>query len=249
VLFRSENEGNGSFPLDVLNAETEGMIGYLIERELRNVLPPERELATLLTMVEVDEADPAFSHPSKPIGPVYDEARAPDLAASKGWTMKRDGTGFRRVVASPVPMRIVEIEPIRSLLARNCVVICGGGGGIPVVRRRAGLTGAPAVIDKDLASALLARQLGADLLVLATDVDGVHHGWRTAADRLIERADPALLRADVFESGSMRPKVEAACAFVEATGARAVIGSLDRLAELVEGTAGTTILPRVPSPA
>ena len=243
-LLALERDGNGSFPLDVLSAETEGMIGYVVERELGNLLPRDRELATLLTMVEVYARDPAFAAPSKPIGPVYDEAVARELAAANGWRMKRERAGFRRVVASPQPLRIVEIEPIRRLLDGGCVVICAGGGGIAVVDDGMRLVGAPAVVDKDLASALLARQLGADLLVMATDVDGVHDGWGTPADRLIESADPAALRPESFEAGSMRPKVVAACGFVEATGGRAVIGSLDRLAELVEGTAGTTILPR-----
>lgn len=248
-LLALEHDGNGSFPLDVLSAETEGMIGYVIERELGNLLPRDRELATMLTMVEVDAGDPAFAEPSKPIGPVYDEAVARELTAAKGWPMKRELAGFRRVVASPQPLRIVEIEPIRLLLDHGCVVICAGGGGIAVVRDGLRLAGVPAVIDKDLASALLARQLGADLLVMATDVDGVHHGWGTPADRLIESTDPAALRRESFEAGSMRPKVDAACAFVEATGGRAVIGSLDDLTELVEGAAGTTIFPRVASVA
>lgn len=248
-LLALERDGNGSFPLDVLSAETEGMIGYVIERELGNLLPAGRELATLLTMIEVDGDDPAFAAPSKPIGPIYDAMTARELTAANGWAMKRESTGFRRVVASPKPLRVVEIEPIRWLLDRGCVVICAGGGGIAVARGERRTVGVPAVIDKDLASALLARQLGADLLVMATDVDGVHHGWGTPADRLIPCADPVMLRREPFEAGSMGPKVEAACGFVDATGGKAVIGSLDHLAELVEGTAGTTILARVPSAA
>jgi len=242
-LLALETDGNGSFPLDVLGAETEGMIGYLIERELGNLLPLDKELATLLTMIEVDGDDPAFASPSKPIGQVYTKADAERLAAEHGWTVKPDGAGYRRVVASPTPRRIIEIEPIRILLEHGCVVVCAGGGGIPTIKE-AGSTaifGAPAVIDKDLASALLARQLDADVLVMATDVDGVYLNWGTAAQARIARADPRSLRELDFAAGSMGPKIEAACAFAEVPGRTAVIGRLENLSALVEGDEGTRI--------
>lgn len=245
-LLALQDTGEERFPLDVLGAETEGMIGYLIERELGNLLPPDRQLATLLTMIEVDPADPAFAHPSKPVGQTYAEVEARRLARRFGWAISRDGSGYRRVVASPAPRRIVELQAIRWLLDRNCIVVCTGGGGIPVVREPAGgLQGVAAVIDKDLASSLLARRLGADLLVMATDVDGVYLDWGTPAERCIKQADPVSLRAQVFASGSMGPKVEAACSFVEATGGTAVIGPLDNLSALVDGSAGTTIVSHV----
>ena len=242
-LLAMQDTGDDRFPLDVLGAETEGMIGYLIERELGNLLRPGLELVSVLTMVEVDAADPAFSHPSKPIGPVYAKAEAERLARRFAWTVSRDGNGYRRVVPSPAPQRIVEIEPIRWLLEQGCVVICAGGGGIPTVRRAGdgALDGVAAVIDKDLASSLLARQLGADLLVMATDVDGVYLDWGTPAQRRIARADPASLRGQCFAEGSMGPKIEAACAFVEGAGGTAVIGSLEDISQLVEGQAGTIV--------
>ena len=242
-LLALQDNGNEPFPLDVLGAETEGMIGYLIERELGNLLPLDIELATLLTMVEVDADDPAFAHPSKPIGQLYTKADAERLAAELGWTVKPDGAGYRRVVASPKPKRIIEIEPIRILLEHGCVLICAGGGGIPTIKAPGGdaISGVPAVIDKDLASSLLACELGADLLVMATDVDGVYLDWGGAAQRRIARADPASLRRLSFAEGSMGPKIEAACSFAEATRGTAVIGSLDALTALVEGGGGTTI--------
>lgn len=240
-LLALQDTGDERFPLDVLDAETEGMIGYLVERELRSLLGPERELATLLTMVEVDPADPAFADPSKPIGPTYSKSEATLLARRFDWTVKRDGDAYRRVVASPKPQEIVELEAIRWLLERKCIVVCTGGGGIPVVRRNGTFEGIAAVIDKDLASALLACELGADLLAMATDVDGVYLDWGTRSRRRIVRADPESLRAEHFAEGSMGPKIEAACAFVERTGGAAVIGSLDDLFELVAGRTGTTI--------
>ncbi len=168
------------YPLDVLGAQTEAMIGYVIEQELGNLLPPEQQLATVLTMIEVDRQDPAFDNPTKPIGPVYDLETAERLKAASGWTIAADGDMFRRVVASPKPKRIFEIGPIRSLVERGTIVICAGGGGIPTMYDEHGkLHGVEAVIDKDLASALLARQLDADLLVIATDVDGVYTDWGT----------------------------------------------------------------------
>ena len=236
-----------AYPLDVLGAQTEGMIGYLIEQELGNLLPPDRPLATLLTMIEVDGDDPAFADPTKPIGPIYDKAEADRLAAEKGWTFKPDGDSFRRVVPSPRPRRIFELRPIRSLLEQGAVVICAGGGGIPTRHTDepapAGkrLVGVEAVIDKDLASALLAIDLGADVLLIVTDVDAAYSGWGTPEQRPIRRADPATLRSEGFASGSMGPKVLAACEFAEQTGKRAMIGSMTDTPALLAGTAGTTV--------
>ena len=235
------------YPLDLLGAQTEGMIGYLIQQELGNELPFEKPLATLLTQIEVDGADPAFGNPTKPIGPVYGEDEAKQLAAEKGWTFKPDGDSMRRVVPSPIPRRIFGVETITTLLGRGCVVVCAGGGGIPVMYtdepvpagRR--LVGVEAVIDKDLASALLATDIGADVLVIVTDVDGVYADWGTPDQRLIERATPAELETSEFAEGSMGPKVKAACQFAEQTGGRAVIGSIRQTQALLAGDAGTTV--------
>jgi carbamate kinase len=235
-----------AYPLDVLGAETEGMIGYLIEQELGNLLPAEKPLATILTMIEVDRADPAFDNPTKFVGPVYDEAEAKALADEKGWVFKADGQYMRRVVPSPKPKRIFEIRPVRWLLDQGTVVICAGGGGIPttwVPGEERTLTGVEAVIDKDFASELLAREVGADVFVMATDVDGVYTGWATPEQHRLEQTTPEELRALDFAAGSMGPKVAAAAQFVEATGKRAAIGSLADIEELVDGTGGTNVVP------
>jgi carbamate kinase len=236
-----------TYPLDVLGAQTEGMIGYMLEQELGNELPFERPLATLLTMIEVDGDDPAFANPTKPIGPVYDEAEAKRLGADKGWTFKPDGESMRRVVPSPLPKRIFEIHAIRSLLEQGAVVICAGGGGIPTryvdepVPAGKRLVGVEGVIDKDLASALLAADLHADLLVIVTDVDAAYADWGTPEQRAIRRATPEALAAGDFAEGSMGPKIRAACQFVEQTGGRAVIGSIHDTPKLVSGEAGTEV--------
>jgi carbamate kinase len=236
-----------TYPLDILDAQTEGMIGYIIEQELGNLLPQARPLATLVTMIEVDGADPAFENPTKPIGPVYDQAEADRLAAEKGWSFKPDGEGFRRVVPSPAPKRIFELGAIRLLLEQGAVVICAGGGGVPTrytdedVPAGKRLVGVEAVIDKDLASALLAIDLDADVLAIVTDVDAAYADWGTPEQKPIRRADPATLRAQGFAEGSMGPKVLAACEFVEKTGKRAVIGSMADTPALLAGTAGTTV--------
>jgi len=233
-----------AYPLDVLGAQTEGMIGYLIEQELGNLLPPELPFATLLTMIEVDLDDPAFADPSKFVGPIYADPDAAALAAEKGWVFKRDGEHLRRVVASPQPKRVFEIRPIQWLLDLGVLVICAGGGGIPtawVPGQEETLGGVEAVIDKDLASALLARDLGVDLFVMATDVDGVYEGWGTPDRRRLDRVTPADLRAGRFAGGSMAPKVAAAAEFVEATGRRAAIGALADIERIVDGSAGTSV--------
>ena len=232
------------YPLDMLGAQTEGMIGYLIEQELGNLLPAEVPLATVLTMIEVGPDDPGFADPSKFVGPIYDDAEAETLMATRGWVFKRDGEHLRRVVPSPAPQRIFEIRPIRWLLDKGVLVICTGGGGIPttwVPGEDRTLAGVEAVIDKDLASELLAREVGADLLVMATDVDGVYDGWGTPDQHRLEHVTPGELRALPFAAGSMGPKVEAATRFVEATGQRAAIGALDEIEQIVEGRAGTTV--------
>ncbi|WP_237568015.1 carbamate kinase [Mycolicibacterium lacusdiani] len=230
------------YPLDVLGAQTEAMIGYVIEQELANLLPSDQSLATLLTMIEVDPEDPAFSHPTKPIGPVYDRETAERLSAAGGWTVAPDGDAFRRVVASPRPKRILEIEPIRTLVDQNTIVICTGGGGIPTTYDDDGrLGGVEAVIDKDLASALLAKQLDADLLVIATDVDGVYVDWGSEKQRRLGRVTPEDLADLDLPAGSMGPKVEAACDFARSTGREAVIGSLTDITDIVDGSAGTRV--------
>jgi carbamate kinase len=234
-----------AYPLDVLGAETQGMIGYLVEQEVGNLLPMEQPLATILTMVEVDPDDPAFSDPTKFVGPVYDEAEAKALAAEKGWSVKPDGAYWRRVVPSPRPKRIFEIRPMRWLLERGCVVISAGGGGIPTMYAKDAerlLLGVEAVIDKDLASSLLSRELEADLFIMATDVDGVYTDWGTPAQARIDRATPENLERMNLPAGSMGPKVGAACEFVAATGRRAAIGSLEEIDKLVDGGGGTQVV-------
>ena len=234
------------YPLDVLGAQTEGMIGYMIEQELGNRLPFDRPFATLLTMIEVDPSDPAFNNPTKFIGPVYDKAEADRLAADKHWVFKQDGDQWRRVVASPLPKRIFEIRPIKWLLEHNAVVIAAGGGGVPTMYTRAdgngrALVGVECVIDKDYASALLARDLDADLYVMLTDADAVYADWGTPSQRKIRRAHPDALADMDFAAGSMGPKVAAARRFVEVTGRNAAIGALDDLSGIIAGTSGTTV--------
>lgn len=230
------------YPLDVLGAQTDAMIGYVIEQELGNLLPGHQQLATMLTMIEVDRNDPAFKNPTKPIGPVYDKETAERLAAESGWAIAPDGDKFRRVVASPKPKRIFEIRPIRTLVENGVVVICAGGGGIPTMYdENNDLQGVEAVIDKDLASALLAEELGADLLVIATDVDGVYLNWGTPDQTKVGEVTPEEIDGLDLPAGSMGPKVAAACGFARATGGTAVIGSLADIADIVTGSAGTRV--------
>ncbi len=231
------------YPLDILGAESVGMIGYLVEQELANALAPGTRLATLLTQIEVDPDDPAFAHPDKPIGPVYDAAEAASVRERHGWPLAEEGGGrWRRVVPSPLPKRITQIETIRLLVDSGVTVICAGGGGIPAVRDRAGdLAGVEAVIDKDRAAALLAEQLGADALLMLTDVDAVYEGWGTPGQRPIRHVGPDRIDAAAFPAGSMRPKVEAACLFSSTPGRIAGIGRLEDAAALLEGRAGTLV--------
>jgi carbamate kinase len=230
------------YPLDVLGAQTEGMIGYMIEQELGNLLPFEVPFATMLTMVEVDRDDPGFTNPTKFIGPVYSDGEAQRLKAEKGWTMKQDGDKWRRVVASPQPKRIFEIRPIKWLLEKGTIVIAAGGGGIPTVYEPGRLLrGIEAVIDKDLCSELLARELDADFFIMATDADAVYIDWGKPKQRVVRSAHPDALRSHAFPAGSMGPKVDAACLFAEATGKKAAIGALKDLKSILQGEAGTTI--------
>jgi len=235
---------DGAYPLDILGAESEGMIGYLIEQELGNLLGADMSLATLLTQVRVDPADPAFQQPSKPIGPIYDGAAKNRLETERSWTFKLDNDKWRRVVASPEPLEILEIKVISMLVERGVVVICTGGGGIPVVERPdASLVGIEAVIDKDRASALLAKQLNADMLLLLTDVDAVYTDFGTPQARPIARTGVGSLSANEFAAGSMRPKIEAATRFASQTGHSAAIGRLEDAMAILQGKAGTFIEP------
>jgi carbamate kinase len=232
------------FPLDILDAETQGMIGYLIEQELGNCSGADTPVTTLLTMVEVDPHDPAFDDPTKPIGPYYDEETADSLARELGWVFKRRGDSYRRVVPSPAPKRILELRQIASLLERRCAVVCGGGGGIPVAPGLRGvLEGIEAVVDKDSTTALLATELHADFLAITTDVDAAYLDWGKPTARPIRRARPDMLMklTDHFEAGSMLPKVVAASQFVTATGKAAAIGDLTELAGMLQQRAGTIV--------
>lgn len=236
-----------AYPLDVLGAETEGMIGYLIEQELENALPDGPRVATLLTQVEVDPRDPAFRHPTKPVGPIYDREEAERLAERRGWRIAPDGDKYRRVVPSPLPLRIPDLSLIRLLVDQDVMVICTGGGGIPVIRREDGsLVGVEAVIDKDRAGALLASELGADAFLMLTDVEAVFLDWGKPGQKAIGRTTPAFLERQQFATGSMGPKVEAACAFVRKTGGAAGIGKLDQALAILEGRSGTLVTPDAP---
>lgn len=235
--------GNGPQALD---AESEGVVGYMLELALRNELP-DRELVTVLTEVVVDADDPAFDSPSKPIGLVYSRDEAERLAAERGWAIGPRGDGFQRLVPSPEPRAIVELRSLRKLIGDGALLICAGGGGIPVTLNGAGaMHGVEAVVDKDLTASLLARRLDADMLVMLTDVDAVHLGWGEPGETPLREATPAELRKCDFERGSMAPKVEAACRFVEATDRRAVIGDLRDAPAIVRGEAGTRITAALP---
>ena len=230
----------GPYPFDVLNAESEGMIGYLIEQAFANELPG-REIATLLTQVEVDLADPAFSRPTKPIGPIYDQAEADSIVAKAGWSLVADNRGVRRAIASPAPRRILEINVVKLLADAGVLVICAGGGGIPVAATSEGWRGVEAVIDKDLSAALLAEAANADMLLLLTDVSAVWTRWPMSAGHPIGSIPCTELRRLEFDPGSMHPKVDAACRFVERTGRRAAIGAIDQAEAILRGEAGTRI--------
>ncbi len=244
ALQAEASNGNG-FPMDILGAETEGMIGYMIEQELGNLLK-NNPIATLLTMARVKATDPAFSHPTKFIGPIYDAATARRLAGERGWRIAADGESWRRVVASPKPLAIVEAKTIALLVNHGVTVICTGGGGIPVIEQADGrLTGIEAVIDKDAASALLARQLNADMLLLLTDVDAVYLDYGTPKAQSLGRIAPEMLSDVRFPPGSMAPKVAAAVQFAKEMGRPAGIGRLEDAAAIARGEKGTLLDPRL----
>lgn len=230
-----------AYPLDILGAESEGMIGYMIEQELRNRLPG-RDVATLLTMAAVCANDSAFDAPTKPIGPIYTPEEAARIGRERDWQFRPDGNDVRRVVPSPEPVRILEIEAIRTLVRAGVVTICAGGGGIPVVEGDdGGLTGVEAVVDKDLSDALLAQALAADRLLMLTDVSAVYEGWGRPDSKALRKTTPAVLRGMAFEPGTMAPKVEAACRFVERTGGEAAIGALSKIRAILAGKSGTIV--------
>jgi carbamate kinase len=231
------------YPFDVLGAQTQGMIGYWLIQALAAAVPG-TAIGCLVCQTLVDAGDPAFASPSKFVGPVYDEAQALSLAHERGWIFRRDGAAWRRVVPSPEPREIVELPLIRMLVDSGALIVCAGGGGVPVTADASGaLRGVEAVVDKDLTAALLARAVQADALLLLTDVEAVVDGYGTPAARPVSRATPGQLRALALPAGSMGPKVEAACRFAETTGKLAAIGRLDQAGLLLTGAAGTTCLP------
>ena len=230
------------YPLDVLGAETVGMIGYIIEQELGNLIAFEDHIVTILTQIVVDPTDIAFKNPTKHVGPIYDRIEAQRLRQEKGWTMAPDGEHFRKVVPSPEPKRIIEMNVIRMLVDSGITVICAGGGGIPVAYdddRK--LFGVEAVIDKDLASGLLAKGLDAGMFVMLTDVANVYTGFGSKSQKAIRAAHPDTLESMGFAAGSMGPKVLGACKFVRETGKDSAIGQLSDLNKILDGKAGTLI--------
>ncbi len=251
AAYAAQNPGTETDSLDMLDAEVAGKLGYVLEQEIANLLPAKCAVASLLTRVEVDRLDPAFKLPTKPIGPSYTPEQAVKAVAGRPWTMGGDGSGdgstggLRRLVASPQPVQVLAMDAIRALQATGTLVIAGGGGGIPVMRRAdgKGMEGVEAVIDKDLCAALIAIGLRADCLIIATDVDAVYVNWGRPEQRRLDKTTPQELAQFSFASGSMAPKVEAAVNFVKATGKRAVIGLLDHIEDMLAGRAGTAITP------
>lgn len=243
--YARENPAVPAYPFDVLGAESQAMVGYMFAQALSRALQTvgsDRPVASILTQSEVDPDDPAFANPTKFIGAMMTEAEAKEAEREHGWRVKQDGKGYRRVIASPRPLRIVEFPIIKNLVDTGTLVISCGGGGVPVVKSEKGLQGVEAVIDKDFAGSILATELCADLLLIATDVDGVYENWGTPQQRLIERITPQELLQMGFAAGSMGPKIEAACQFVLKTGCPAAIGPLDRIEEVAEGKTGTWIV-------
>ncbi|MEV0200846.1 carbamate kinase [Nonomuraea sp. NPDC050691] len=231
------------YPFDALGAQTQGMIGYWMLQALQNALPG-RQVLAMVTQTLVSAVDPAFDDPGKFVGPVYDRDEAGKLAEEYGWTVKQDGDYWRRVVPSPAPQRVVETRLIRRMLGERVIVICAGGGGVPVIRDEHGrLSGVEAVIDKDATASMLAEALECDALLILTDVPRVMRGFGTPGQSEIGHTTPHELRALDFPAGSMGPKVEAACRFVETTGDMAAIGRLDQAEQILEGSAGTIVTP------
>ncbi len=229
------------YPLDVLGSETQGMIGYMLMQELKNLLP-EQHVSCMLTQMTVDPADPAFADPTKPIGPVYQEAEARDLAEKYHWTVKPDGEYFRRVVPSPQPTGIVEDDAITALIKQGHLVICTGGGGIPVKKADGKLVGVEAVIDKDMSAAFLAKQLEADALLILTDAQAVFLDWGKPTQKALSSTTPAELANYEFDAGSMGPKIEASCEFINQGGKLVGIGALEDGLRILKGEAGTNII-------
>jgi len=231
------------YPFDVLGAQTQGMIGYWLLQALQNALPG-RQIASIINQTLVSAVDPAFENPTKFIGEIYDEAQSQRLETEHGWTFKKDGADWRRVVGSPQPQRVVETRLIRLLLSSGAIVVCAGGGGVPVIRNEQGrIEGVEAVVDKDLTSSVLAEALDADVLLILTDVPNVIRDFGTPQAEPILRATPAAIRLENFPAGSMGPKVDAACRFVEVTGGMAAVGRLEDAAAIINGSAGTIITP------
>lgn len=233
-----------AYPLDILGAETQGMLGYVVGQELMNAVKLKKEMATILTTTAVSADDPAFQNPTKFVGPVYTESEARTLAETHGWDIAQDGDWWRRVVPSPEPMHIRQAGTISTLSDMGLIVLCVGGGGVPVIAdyERGTLRGVEAVVDKDLASGVLARDVGADLLLLLTDADAVYLDWGTPQQRAIKRATVGQLAEFGFAAGSMGPKVDAARRFVSEGSGEAIIGSLARLDEILDGRSGTRIV-------
>jgi carbamate kinase len=227
--------------LDILGAESEGLIGYLLARELRSRLP-DRRVAAVLTQVRVDPDDPAFAAPDKPVGPGYPPPEARRLAAERGWTVGPDGDDWRRLVPSPRPLEVLEAPSLRILVQAGVLVVCGGGGGIPVTSSNGSLVGVEAVVDKDATAVLLARALDADGLAILTDVPGVLEGYGSDHPRTIRRMTADEARAFHGARGSMGPKLEACADFVEGGGDFAAVGALDDGAAVIRGEAGTRIV-------
>jgi carbamate kinase len=241
--------GIGPVSLDVLGAESEGMIGYLLEREFASIFPGS-EVATLLTQVEVDIDDPAFAAPDKPIGPHVSEREAEDLAKRLGWQFRREPNGYRRVVPSPRPLRIRELRTIELLVDEGVLVVSAGGGGIPIaVTEAGGLTGVEAVVDKDRTAALLAEGINADCLLLLTDVPHVYADWPAPREQGFRTLTPDFAAGLELDPGTMGPKLEAACDFVRRTGGEAMIGSLEEARRVLQGLAGTCVRADGQSPS
>ncbi len=244
ALQASVYSGEDAFPLDVIGAQTEGMIGYMIEQELGNILPFEQPFASILTMVEVSKDDPAFQNPTKPIGPEFGEEDAKKLMQEKHWVMREESNKWRRVVPSPIPQRIFQLRPIKWLLEKGTIVICTGGGGIPTMYNDEGkLSGVEVVIDKDYAGALLAKELNADLYIMATDSDAVYESWGTLHAKALRNVSYSDLEHLDFATGSMGPKVISACWFAEKTRKKAAIGAISDLKKIISGEKGTIISP------
>ncbi|MFL7031888.1 carbamate kinase [Vibrio lentus] len=228
------------YPLDVLGSETQGMIGYMLMQEFKNYLP-DRNISCMLTQMTVDPNDPAFADPTKPIGPIYEEAEARELAEKFHWIVKPDGQHFRRVVPSPRPTGIVEHDAITQLIDAGHLVICTGGGGIPVKKENGKLVGVEAVIDKDMSAAFLAKQLDADALLILTDADAVYLDWGKPTQHALRSTTPSELAKFTFDAGSMGPKIEASCEFIQQGGKVVGIGALEDGLQILQSQAGTNI--------